>query len=59
MHPIVTNMAALAVATLYYVWRSHYQTRLLRERILRQRVAYMLLSMVGQGEKSDASLSLP
>jgi hypothetical protein len=57
MQPIVTNMAALAVATLYYLWRA-YHTRQLRERVLRQRVAYMLWVMVGQDEEADSNLSL-
>jgi hypothetical protein len=42
MQLIVTNMAALGVATLFYLWRAHYQTRLQRQRVLCQRVAYML-----------------
>ncbi|HEY7309912.1 MAG TPA: hypothetical protein VH643_11180 [Gemmataceae bacterium] len=58
MQPIVTNMAALAVATLYYLWRA-YHTRQLRECVLRQRVAYMLWVMAGQDEAVDSNLSLP
>jgi hypothetical protein len=55
MQPIVANMAALAVATLYYLWRAHYQTR---QRVLRQRVAYMLWVMAQGVEEPDLSFSL-
>jgi hypothetical protein len=58
MQPIVTNMAALAVASLYYLWRAHYQTRQRRRHLLRQRVAYMLWVMAGQVESSDSGLSI-
>jgi hypothetical protein len=36
------NVAALAVAVLYYIWRGYHQARHARERVLRERVAYML-----------------
>ena len=42
MQILCTNLAALAIAALYYSWRDLYQARLLRERVLRERVAYML-----------------
>jgi hypothetical protein len=58
MQPIVANVAALAVATLYYLWRAHYQTRLQRLRALRRRVAYMLWVMAEQIEQPDPSFSL-
>ena len=57
MQPIVTNMAALAVATLFYVWRAHSQTRRQRERVLRQRVAYMLWVMAEQVHGCDSGLT--
>lgn len=57
MQPIVTNMAALAVATLYYLWRAHYQTRQRRDCVLRQRVAYMLWVMADQIQGSDSGLA--
>jgi hypothetical protein len=59
MQPIVANVAALAVAALYYLWRSHYHLRLRRENLLRQRVAYMLWTIADQAEEPDTSLSLP
>jgi hypothetical protein len=58
MQPIVTNMAALAVAMLFYLWRA-YQTRQRREQVLRQRVAYMLWVMAERIEATDSNLSLP
>lgn len=58
MQPIVANVAALAVATLFYLWRAHYQTRLRRLRALRRRVAYMLWVMAEQIEQPDPSFSL-
>lgn len=54
MQSLVTDLAALAVATLFYLWRAHFQAR---RRILRQRVAYMLWIMAGQIRGSDSGLS--
>ncbi len=59
MQPIVANVAALAVATLYYLWRDRYHLRRRRDLVLRQRVAYMLWVMAEQVEQVDASFSLP
>jgi hypothetical protein len=37
------NLAALAIAVIYYAWRDYYlRPRQEKERILRERVAYML-----------------
>jgi hypothetical protein len=44
MQPIVTNVAALAVASLFYLWRAHHRACQQR-RHLRERVAYMLWEM--------------
>jgi hypothetical protein len=55
MQPIVSNLAALAVALLFYLWRSHCQS--LRQRVLRQRVAHMLWIMAEQVEEPDLSFS--
>ena len=40
--PVVINLTALAVAVIYYAWRDGYLSRVRREKVLRQRVAYML-----------------
>ncbi len=55
MQPIVANMAALAVASLYYLWRSHHQAQQRRRRLC-QRVAYMLWVAAQGVEGADASL---
>ena len=56
MQPIVTNIAALTVATLFYLWRAHNQTR--RQRVLRERVTYMLWMMAEQMQGCDSGLSM-
>ena len=57
MQVFVTNMTALAVATLYYLWRAYHQMQLKRRRILCQRVAFLLWSVAGQIQGSDSGLS--
>jgi hypothetical protein len=42
MQMLCCNAAALAVALLYYSWRAYHHARLARQRVLRERVAYML-----------------
>jgi hypothetical protein len=49
MQLIVLNTAALTVAAIYYAWRTFYQVRHRRDRVLRERVAYMLWTMATQG----------
>ena len=57
MQPIVSNMAALAVAMLFYIWRAHNQTRIQRQRKLCERVAFMLWTVADQIRSSDSGLS--
>lgn len=45
---ICLNLTALTVAGIYYAWRDGYCARLLRDRMLRERVAYMLWSAAQQ-----------
>ncbi len=45
MQTIVCNFSALAVATLYYYWRSYRQHQQLQRQVLRERVTYMLWTM--------------
>jgi hypothetical protein len=45
MHTVLCNFSALAVATLYYYWRSYHQAQQHRLRLLRERVTYMLWVM--------------
>lgn len=42
MTTVICGLASLMVASLYYFWRAYHEALLHRERILRQRVAYML-----------------
>jgi hypothetical protein len=42
MHAMAGSVAALAVASIYYVWKAYFQLQLQRERSLRERVTYML-----------------
>ncbi|MFL5241120.1 MAG: hypothetical protein ACJ8FY_03350 [Gemmataceae bacterium] len=42
MQPMCSSVAALAVASIFYVWRFYFHFQLHRACILRERVAYML-----------------
>ncbi len=42
MHLVIVNAAALVVALLYAGWRVHRHLAEKRQRLLRERVAYML-----------------
>ena len=42
MQLLVCNLAALAIAVLYYSWREGHLKALRKRRLLRQRVAQML-----------------
>jgi hypothetical protein len=57
MQLLMTNMAALAVAMLYYLWRAQYQMLQRRRRILCQRVAHLLFAVVDQMRNSDSGRS--
>jgi hypothetical protein len=45
METIFCSFAALAVANLFYFWRGYHGNLVRRERVLRERVAYMLWIM--------------
>ena len=45
MHMLSCNLAALAVAGIFYAWRAYNGTHLRQERTLRERVTYMLWVM--------------
>ena len=55
MQPIVANVAALAVASLYYFWRWHHQSQQRQQRLC-QRVAYMLWVAAQSIEGVDVSV---
>ncbi len=42
MQMVACNLTALAVACIYYCWRDYRQHLESRERVMRERVAYML-----------------
>jgi len=42
MELLCCNAAALAVALVYYTWRAYDQARAARQRLLHERVAYLL-----------------
>ena len=46
--PVTVSITALAVATIYYAWRDGYYWRLLKDKSLRERVAYMLWTAAQQ-----------
>jgi hypothetical protein len=48
MQTICCNLAALAVAGIYYTFRTYLDTQARRERTLRERITYMLWVMAGQ-----------
>lgn len=45
MNFVVCATSALAVASLFYVWRAYHQQIEHRDKMLRERVAYMLWVM--------------
>jgi len=55
MQLIVTNLAALAVAMCYYLWRDYYQAQLRRRRILCRHVAYLLWRVAEQIKSDDSA----
>lgn len=57
MQPIVTNLAALAVAMLFYLWRAHFQSQQRRHRLLCERITFMLWIMAERIKGSDPSVS--
>jgi hypothetical protein len=50
MQAICPSVAALAVASIFYVWRAYFQSQLHQKRALSERLAYMLWVMAQQPE---------
>ncbi len=48
MHLVNCSIAALAVASIFYMWRAYATDRVKREQTLRERIAYMLWVMANQ-----------
>jgi len=57
MPTIACNVAALAVASIFYTWRAYRLAQLHRHRTLRERVAYMLWVMANTADLSPAAES--
>jgi hypothetical protein len=56
MQAIWCNVAVLTVALIFYVWRTHQTLRQQRrQRLLRQRVAYMLWVMADQQDNNSCT----
>ena len=58
MEMLCCNVAALAVALLYYTWRAYHQARLARRRVLRERVAYMLWVLADRMDPQTEAVSV-
>jgi hypothetical protein len=50
MQAFYTSYMALAVSTIYILWRNYSSARMQHERTLRDRVTYMLWVMANQGD---------
>jgi hypothetical protein len=48
MQLFAPGVAALAVATIYYAWRAYFHVQLRQQRLLHQRVAYLLWTLANQ-----------
>jgi hypothetical protein len=48
MQTIYCGLCALAVAVIYYGWRGYHQRHEGRQKVLRQRVAYLLWVMANR-----------
>ena len=57
MNPIWPNVAALAVAVIFYAWRAWNQVQVRRKQVLRDRVAYMLWVMANEEEKEAVAVN--
>ncbi len=58
MEMLCCNVAALAVALLYYTWRAYHQARIARRRVLGARVAYMLWVMAERMDPQYEAVSV-
>lgn len=45
MPTVFCGLAAFAVASLFYTWRSYHEKSMVKQRTLRERVAFMLWVM--------------
>jgi hypothetical protein len=59
MNPLWLNAAALAVAFLYCIYRTHRRITRRKHRQLSERVAYMLWVMAARADERETSLVRP
>ena len=48
MQVLSGSVAALAVATIYYVWRAYFHVQVRQRRLLHQRITYLLWILANQ-----------
>jgi hypothetical protein len=58
MELLCCNVAALAVALVYYTWRAYDQARAARQRLLHERVAYMLWVVADRMDSHNRRVSV-
>jgi hypothetical protein len=58
MQPIWGNVAALAVAVIFYTWRTWINLRVRRDRVLRERVAYLLWVLAERSDVAGSRVSV-
>ncbi len=56
MNPIVCQLATVAIAALYCTWRMHHRGLLRKERLMRERVTWMLWVMAQRNEGPKPSM---
>jgi len=59
MNPLVASTAAIAVSAIFCLWRSYRQTISHRQRLVRERVAYMLWVAAQRDEWIERDLLWP
>jgi hypothetical protein len=50
MQVLSGSVATLAVATIYYVWRAYFSVQLRQQRLLHQRIAYLVWTLASQAD---------
>jgi hypothetical protein len=50
MQVLSGGVAALAVATIYYVWRAYFSVQIRQQRLMHQRIAYLVWTLANQAD---------
>jgi hypothetical protein len=58
MNPICCSIAALIIAVIFYVYRAYLQVQLNRQKVLRERVAYLLWVVAERVKNNSRIVSL-